>query len=493
MATKKRGSSTRPASAAKRTKSPADIISPTAISSGQAALGDFHGDLSVAERHAAGRDLRLKIPREAHGGWSRPTHHPGGVDIVLSGNKGRQQDLVPLRMARMCASPFAFFRGAAAVMAADLANAPISGIYTVIDGDAHLNNFGLYGTPQRDVVFDLNDFDEALIAPWEWDLKRLTASVNVAARENGFNRRERDTAVRRCVAGYTFNMDRLESMGILDIWYLHAYPGKENPVVRIDAKSQAIFRKSVAKASTQTNIALLNKVAEKLPKGGWRFREDPPVLTRVDAKTRKDVIQALHDYAPSLYRERQFMFTKYRVIDVAHRVVGVGSVGTRAYIVLLFGNGESDPLFLQVKQGMPAAHAPYAPPLIEEFAHEGKRIVTGQRALQASTDVMLGWTSIDSTPYYVRQMKNMKGAIPVEFLSGTSFNFYAWACGAILARAHARSTDAASIAGYCGKSAVLGDSLALWAEAYGDQTVRDHAMLVNTFKNDPKVQALMGV
>jgi uncharacterized protein (DUF2252 family) len=287
-------------------------------------------------------------------------------------------------------------------------------------------------------------------------------------------------------------MARLEAMGILDIWYLHAYPGRDNPIGKIDAKSQAVIRKAVAKASTQTNLALLNKVAEKLPRVGWRFREDPPVLTRVDAKTRQDVIQALHEYAPTLYRERQFMFSKYRVIDVAHRIVGVGSVGTRAYLVLLFGNGESDPLFLQVKQGMPAAHAPYAPPRMEEISHEGKRIVTGQRALQASTDVMLGWTSIRSTPFYVRQMKNMKGSIPIEWLSGTSFNFYSWACGAILARAHARSTDPAAIAGYCGKSPVLGDALALWAEAYGDQTVLDHAALVNRFKNDQKVQALIG-
>jgi len=487
---KKRKTAKPSATPAKGTK-PVKVI-PGTIAKVASAIDRFHGELSVAERHAAGRDLRAKVPREAHGGWTRPAKHPGGVEIILEGNKGRQQDLVPLRMARMCASPFAFYRGAAAVMAADLDKSPISGIYTVIDGDAHLNNFGLYGTPQRDVVFDLNDFDEALIAPWEWDLKRLTASVNLAARENGFNRRERDAAVRRCVAGYLANMDRLENMGILDIWYIHAYPGKDNPVVKIDAKSQAIFRKSVAKASTQTNIALLNKVAEKLPKGGWRFREDPPVLTRVDKKTRDEVIQALHDYAPTLYRERQFMFTKYRLIDVAHRVVGVGSVGTRAYLVLLFGNGENDPLFLQVKQGMPAAHAPYAPRVLEEFAHEGKRIVTGQRALQASTDVMLGWTSIGSTPFYVRQMKNMKGSIPIEWLSGTSFSFYAWACGAILARAHARTTDPAAVAGYCGKSAVLGDSLALWAESYGDQTVLDHAALVATFKNDRKVQALMG-
>jgi uncharacterized protein (DUF2252 family) len=488
----KKRKTAKPSAPAKPTKPRAAKVIPGTIEKVPTIIGRFRGELSVAERHAEGRDIRAKVPREAHGGWTRPSDHPGGVEIILEGNKGRQQDLVPLRMARMCASPFAFYRGAAAVMAADLNKSPTSGLYTVIDGDAHLNNFGLYGTPQRDVVFDLNDFDEALIAPWEWDLKRLTASVNIAARENGFNRRERDAAVRRCVAGYVSNMDRLESMGILDIWYLHAYPGRENPALKIDAKSQAVFRKAVAKASTQTNIALLNKVAEKLPKGGWRFREDPPVLTSVDAKTRNDVIQALHDYAPTLYRERQYMFTKYRVIDVAHRVVGVGSVGTRAYLVLLFGNSENDPLFLQVKQGMPPAHAPYAPPALAEFSHDGKRIVTGQRALQASTDVMLGWTSIGSTPYYVRQMKNMKGSIPIEWLSGPSFNFYAWACGALLARAHARSADAAAIAGYCGKSAVLGDAFALWAEAYGDQTVLDHAALVNNFKNDPKVQALMG-
>jgi uncharacterized protein (DUF2252 family) len=455
-------------------------------------LGTFHGELSIAERHAAGRALRAKVPREAHGGWSRPADHPGAVEIVLAGNRGRQPDLVPLRMARMCASPFAFYRGAAAVMASDLDKTPISGIHTVIDGDAHLNNFGLYGTPQRDVVFDLNDFDEAIIAPWEWDLKRLIASVNIAARENGFNRRERDAAVRRCVAGYNANMNRLEDMGILDIWYLHAHPGRENPLVQVDAKTKAVFRKAVDKASTQTNLTLLNKVAEKLPNGGWQFRQDPPVLTRVDNKTRQEIIEALHDYAPTLYRERQFMFTKYHVIDVAHRVVGVGSVGTRAYLVLLFGSSENDPLFLQVKQGMPAAHAPYAPPGLEEFAHDGKRIVTGQRALQASIDVMLGWTSIGSTPFYVRQMKNMKGAIPIEWLSGVSFNFYAWACGAILARAHARTADAAAIAGYCGKSNVLADALALWAEAYANQTVLDHAALVNAFKSDREVQAMMG-
>lgn len=452
----------------------------------------FHGDVPVAERRAAGKGLRNKISREAMGSWMRSSDHPGAVEVVMRTNQGRQPDLIPLRLARMSASPFAFYRGAAAVMAYDLAPLPITGIPVVIDGDAHLNNFGLYGSPQRDVVFDLNDFDEAVIGPWEWDLKRLTASVNLAGRENGLNRRERDAAVRRCVTGYRFNMNRLQSMGVLATWYLHAYPGRENPLVKTDAKSNAVVSKAVAKAAQQTNLTLLQKVAEKERNGKWHFREDPPVLTKVDAKTKQAVIDALAAYAPTLSRERQFMLTRYRVADVAHRVVGVGSVGTRAYLVLLMGNGDQDPLFLQVKEAIVPALAPFLPPALEEFSHQGKRVVMGQHALQSSTDVMLGWTQIGTKPFYVRQMKNMKGSIPVEWLSGPSFNFYAWACGAILGRAHARTTDAAKIAGYCGKSAVLDDALALWAEAYGDQTEKDHAELVKAVKSDRKVQAMIG-
>jgi len=456
-------------------------------------LEPFHRHLPLAERHDAGRQLREQVPREAHATWARRLDHPGAVEIVMESNKGRQPDLVPLRLARMAASPFAFYRGAAAVMGSDLVNTPITGINAVIDGDAHLNNFGLYGTPQRDVVFDLNDFDEALVGPWEWDLKRLTASVNLAARENGLNRRERDAAVRECVRGYRFNINRLESMGVLDIWYLHAYPGRKNPLLNIDPKSEAVINKAVAKASQQTNVALLRKTATRERDGKWRFIEDPPILTRVDAKTRKAVEEALAAYAPTLSRERQFMLTRYAVADVAHRVVGVGSVGTRAYLVLLFGNGDNDPLFLQVKEAIVPAHAPYVGKRLEEFSHEGKRVVTGQRALQASTDVMLGWTHMGPRSFYVRQMKNMKGSIPVEWLTGTSFSFYAMGCGAILARAHARTTDPAKIAGYCGKSAILDDALALWAEAYANQTVLDHAALVEAVKNDRKVQAMMGV
>jgi uncharacterized protein (DUF2252 family) len=453
----------------------------------------FHGDRPLAERRAAGKALRDKIPREAHSEWIRRPDFPGAVEIVMAGNKGRLAEYIPLRLARMAASPFAFYRGAAAVMAHDLAPTPATGLQAVIDGDAHINNFGLYGTPQRDVIFDLNDFDEAVIGPWEWDLKRLAASVNLAGRENGLNRRERAIAVRRCVRGYRFNLDRLQSMGVLETWYLHAYPGRENPLLKVAPTSRAVWAKAVAKAAQQTNKALLSKVAEKI-NGNWRFREDPPVLTRVDTVTHNAVKKALLEYADTLHRERKFMLSRYRIADVAHRVVGVGSVGTRAYLALLFGNGDDDPLFLQIKEAIVPAAAPYIERVgRNEFNHEGKRIVIGQRALQSSTDVMLGWTQIDGRPFFVRQMKNMKGSIPIEWLSGEAFNFYVWACGAILARAHARTTDIAFVAGYCGNSPVLDDALATFAEAYGDQTVLDHAALIQAVKNDTAVQKMMGI
>jgi uncharacterized protein (DUF2252 family) len=431
------------------------------------------------KRRADGKALRRAVPRESHAEWKPGKNRPNPLKLLAQSNKGRQPDLVPLRMGRMAASPFAFLRGSACVMAADLSTSPLSGIPVVMDGDAHLNNFGMYGTPQREVVFDLNDFDEAIVGPWEWDLKRLVASVNVAGRQNGLNRRERAAAVMRCVDGYRFNANRLQSMGVLDVWYLHAYPGGDNPIVKIDPKSKAVLAKTLAKAQHTDNRTLLPKVIDTSVNGKWTFRNEPPVLTRIPGQTKQKVIKALNEYVDTLPRERQVMLTRYHVVDVAHRVVGVGSVGTRAYLALLFGNGSDDPLFLQVKESVTAAHAPYLPPLPEEFRHNGKRVVMGQRALQASSDPMLGYTSIDGRDFYVRQMKNLKASIPVEWLTGPSFNFYAWACGAILCRAHARIGDPALIAGYCGNSKVLDQALAEWAESYGDQTERDHGVLLD--------------
>jgi uncharacterized protein (DUF2252 family) len=445
--------------------------------------------VSWEERRAMGKALRQSVPRESHAKWKAPKNRPDPVESVQLNNRGRQAQLIPLRWGRMASSPFAFLRGSACVMAADLSLTPLSGIRVVMDGDAHLNNFGLYGTPQRDVVFDLNDFDEAILGPWEWDLKRLTASVNVAGRQNGLNRQERAAAVKRCVEGYRFNANRLQDMGVLDIWYLHAYPGRANPLVKADAKSKAVLAKTVDKALRTDNHTLLPKMADRKEEGSWTFRNDPPVLTQIDNATRKKVIQALNEYSLTLSRERRFMLSRYRVADVAHRVVGVGSVGTRAYLALLFGNGDNDPLFLQVKEATIPAHAPYLPPLLEEFRHQGKRVVTGQQALQASSDVMLGYATIDGRDFYVRQMKNLKASIPIDWLTGSAFNFYGWACGAILARAHARTGDPARIAGYCGKSTVLDEALADWAEAYGDQTEADHKTLVAAIRRG-KVKAI---
>jgi uncharacterized protein (DUF2252 family) len=444
------------------------------------------------KRFDMGKRLRIKAPRESHADVKPVVNRPDPLDLLAASNVGRQEHLVPLRMGRMAASPFTFLRGAACVMAWDLSHTPISGVHVIMCGDAHINNFGLYGTPQRDVIFDLNDFDEVTIGPWEWDLKRLVASVNVAGRENGLNKKERADAVMRAVEGYRGNIDRLKDMSVLDIWYLHAYPDRKHPLFDIDDKSSAVIAKCVAKAKQQTNATLLTKISERGVSGGWRLREDPPVLTHVDQETREKIIDGLNEYAESLPLERRYMLSRYHVVDVAHRVVGVGSVGTRAYLALLFGSDDNDPLFLQIKECVSPAHAPYVPPLPQPYLeHEGKRVVVGQRALQASSDIMLGVTRVDGRPYFVRQMKNMKASIPVEWLTGESFNFYAWACGTLLARAHARAGDAAAIAGYCGTSSVLDKALATWAEAYGDQTEQDHDRLVKAIKSG-KVAAVEG-
>ena len=439
-----------------------------------------------------GRAIRAKTPRESHGTWTPARDRPDPVEAMLATEAGRQEHLLPLRHARMAASPFGFFRGAAAVMAWDLARTPHIGLPVVICGDAHVNNFGLYGTAHGDVVFDINDFDEVTIGPWEWDLKRLTASVSVLGRENGLDADDRRHAVMICVAGYRTNLERLHAMSVLDLWYLHmvadrvdikpikaAYPA----IAKLWPKAQPVLEKAAAKAYQTNNAMLLSKVADRGVAGGWRFRMDPPILTGVDQATRERVIDALNTYWRSLPVERRWMLRHYHVADVAHRVVGVGSVGTRAYLVMLFGNSDSDPLFLQVKEAVKPAHAPFLPPLPAEYRHNGRRVTIGETVLQADTDPLLGYTEMDGRHYYVRQMKNMKAALPMSVLSGDAFDAFSFAFGCLLARAHARSGDAAVIAGYCGKSAALDVAFADWAEAYADQTVKDHAQLVKAIKS----------
>ena len=443
-------------------------------------------------RNEMGKALRQKTPRKSHADWQPPGNRPNPIDIIIATNKGRQDHLIPLRMGRMAASPFAFLRGAAAVMAWDLAQTPVSGLQAVIDGDAHLNNFGLYGTPQRTVVFDLDDFDEVTFGSWEWDLKRLAASVNVAGRENGLAQGDRQEAVMACVSSYRDNAQYLQSLRVLEVWYLHHHPEADDPVFKPDKKIRKVVEKAVEKAKNCTNVTLLEKVAHRSVGGGWRFLDNPPILTRTDEQTAEKIVNSLTPYADTLSTERGFMFQRYRVADVAHRVVGVGSVGLRAYLVMLFGNDDSDPLFLQVKEATASVLDSYTLPLSPTVAHHGRRVVLGQRILQATTDVLLGWTSIDDRPFYVRQMKNMKGSIPIEWLKGSAYLMYARASGTLLFRAHARSGDIAKIAGYCGKSSALDEAIASWAEAYGDQTERDYQAFLKAISSG-QVPAEIGI
>lgn len=375
-------------------------------------------------------------------------------------------------------------------MAGDLARTPVSGLQVYIDGDAHINNFGLYGTPQRDVVIDLNDFDEATVGPWEWDLKRLVASVNVAGRDNGLDAKERRAAVMRCVAGYALNARRLMTFGILETWSLFAYAELErnevalkNLGVKVDSKFRAVLTKVLKKAQRTRNDTLLRKIARQQEDGSWRFVEDPPVLTSIGEATRQQVIASLVEYAETLPPEFRFMLHRYSVADVCHRVVGVGSVGLRAYLVLLLGNGEDDPLFLQVKEAAPPALAPYVPAPDFRISHHGRRVAGLARALQALGDPLLGYTTIDGRPFFVRQMKNLKASMPVEFLTGEPFEFWVWVCGSLLARCHARTGDIARIGGYIGNSTTFATALATFAEAYGDQTEHDHAALVTAVRS----------
>ena len=444
---------------------------------------------SLETRYEQGQALREQTPRESHATWTPTADRTDPVATVLASNVGREENLIPLRMDRIAASPFAFLRGACAVMAGDLARTPISGPQVMLDGDAHINNFGLYGTPQRDVVIDINDFDEATVGPWEWDLKRLVASVNVAGRENGLDADERHSAVMRCVGGYSLNAQRLMKLGVLETWSLFAYADLERHEeafeeagIQIGNKFRSVVKKVLAKAQRTHSEALLGKVARRQADGGWRFVEDPPILTSLDATTRQKVIAALVEYSETLAPEYRLMLHRYSVADVCHRVVGVGSVGLRAYLVMLFGNGDDDPLFLQVKQAVAPAHAPYLPAVVARINHEGRRVVGVQRILQSLGDPLLGYTTIDGRHYFVRQMKNLKASMPVEFLTGEPFEFWGWVCGVLLARAHARTGDIAKIAGYIGKSDAFANALAQFAEAYGDQTQRDHAALVEAVR-----------
>jgi uncharacterized protein (DUF2252 family) len=413
------------------------------------------------------------------------------VTLLQESDRTRLADLIPIRYGRMLASPFAFLRGAAIVMAHDLATTPVSGLTTQVCGDAHVSNFGAYASPERSIVFDLNDFDETLTGPWEWDVKRLATSIVVAGRLNGLARTDCQATTRECVRSYRERMAEFAALHPLDLWYYRLDAGRLlERARRYRGAVTADVTQALRKAQHSTSRSVFPKLATQAA-GRYRIAENPPLITHVaDANLTDWVPRAVEEYVASVRDEQHVLLSRYRVVDVARKVVGVGSVGTRCYIVLLLGSDDADPLFLQVKEAQPSVLERHVGP--SPLPNCAQRVVSGQRLMQAASDIFLGWSRVDGVDYYVRQLRDMKYTPVVGAMNGTALLAYAGLCGWALARAHARAGDAVQISGYLGKSAVFEEAIASFAQAYADQTERDHAVLVAAVKSG-RIQAQTGV
>jgi uncharacterized protein (DUF2252 family) len=417
------------------------------------------------ERLAAGKAHRKQTPRPAHAVWQPPANRPDPVALLEQSSKPRLQNLVPIRYGRMMASPFAFYRGSPIVMAHDLAGTPVSGIQTQCCGDAHLMNFGVYASPERNLLFDLNDFDETLPGPWEWDIKRLATSFVVAGRSHGIRHHDCDEAAAACARSYHQRIREDSQMGLLDLWYS-----------RVDAEAALkVFRRGapdLKKARKRNSLQALSKLATSYG-GRLRIVDDPPLVSHLEDRGLSDFLgRIFKGYYLSLQDDRRALLERYRLVDFALKVVGVGSVGTRCYILLLDSSHAEDPLFLQIKE----AQASVLEPLVgaSKFNNHGRRVVSGQRLMQSASDIFLGWSSEGGHDCYVRQLRDMKATADLEQMTGAELIEYAELCGWVLARAHARAGDAALIAGYLGKSEVFEVAIGVFAEAYAEQTERDY-------------------
>jgi uncharacterized protein (DUF2252 family) len=436
------------------------------------------------ERVARGKAARGEVPRGTIGDWDPPPSRPDPIDVLEEQARTRVPELVPIRYGRMLVSPFAFYRGAAAVMAADLADGPRTGLHAQLCGDAHLSNFGVFAAPDRRLVFSVNDFDETLPGPFEWDVKRLVASFAIAGRELGFAenaRRRINAAVGR---SYRESIRRLAAMANMDQWYARIDVeadlrglGSEVPV-----KERKRLARDVARARTKDSLKAFSKLTH-IVDGEPRIVGDPPLIVPLDdlASPDEQSHEVLGDlirmYRRTLSRDRRHLLERYRFVDAARKVVGVGSVGTRAWIVLMLGGNNDDPLFLQAKEAEPSALEPYLGK--SRFANHGQRVVEGQRLMQAASDVLLGWIHVVGLDglerdFYVRQLWDAKGSARIETMGPISFALYAEVCAWALAIAHARSGDAAAIAAYLGGSDTFDRALASFAEAYADQNERDY-------------------
>ncbi|HSS33381.1 MAG TPA: DUF2252 domain-containing protein [Solirubrobacterales bacterium] len=446
--------------------------------------------MDVAERTAAGKAARSQSPRSGAADWSAANGRMDPIAILEQQAETRLQDLVPIRYGRMAASPFAFFRGAAAVLAADLAATPVSGLRVQACGDAHLSNFGAFAAPDRRLVFDLNDFDETLPGPWEWDVKRLAASFAVAARENGLKRKQRQALLLRVTRTYRESMRDFAALGNLEVWYARFdIEAALSEVEHDDPAELKRARKGVTKAQAKDSLRALEKLTETVD-GEIRFRSEPPLLVPgeelVPADDGRSVMEilagVLEAYRESLPPDRQVLLDGYRFRQIARKVVGVGSVGTRAWVVLLTGSDDDDPLFLQAKEAEASVLEPFAG--ASRFRNHGRRVVEGQRLMQAASDIFLGWapaTGLDGRQhdFYVRQLWDWKRSAEIERLSPSGLGVYAQMCGQTLARAHARSGDRIAIGSYLGSGDSFDQAIADFSEDYAEQNLRDHQALLD--------------
>ena len=448
-------------------------------------------DANHRDRYAAGKALRDRLPREVHGEWKPPRNRHDPVELVIASSKGRVPELIPIRYGRMSASPFTFYRGTALNMAADLVHTPATGIRAQVCGDCHLMNFGGFATPERRVIFDINDFDETLPGPWEWDLKRLAASFVHAARSNGFAAAKEREAATACARSYREHIARYAKMRALDVWYSR---------IDVDAIIASLSHAGTAKrlrkrlAKTAAHSVPESDFPKMVQGSGVKFviKDTPPLVYHDQqinlASERGDILKAVARYRKSLEEDRRVLLDRYRLVDFALKVVGVGSVGTFCGILLMMAE-DTDPLFLQVKEARASVLEPYVGRSI--YSNHGQRIVTGQRLMQSASDLFLGWTEGKrGRHFYLRQLRDMKMKPLVELFNPTTLLDYAELCGWTLARAHARSGDAAMIAGYLGKKDVFDRAVARFSRSYADQSERDHAAFMNAIRKG-RIEAQM--
>jgi len=453
-------------------------------------LDPLPGQMTSAERAARGKALRAEVPRDSHAVFDPPPDRPDPVSLLEQQAESRLPELVPVRYGRMMVSPFTYYRGAALPMASDLAATPVTGLAVQACGDAHLSNFGVFGSAERRLVFDVNDFDETLPGPWEWDVKRLAASLEVAARDNGFADNRRREIVTATMASYREAMRSFAKMTNLDVWYARADMDQLQLGSQLNLRQRKMVDKGMTKARTRDSMQEVAKLTQQV-NGRPRIISDPPLLVPIDELIPEQVgrtafesqlAELIARYRRTLETDRRYLLEQFEFCDMARKVVGVGSVGTRCWIVLLLGRDDSDPLFLQVKEAEASVLSRFAG--ASKYANQGQRVIAGQRLMQATSDIFLGWQRIQAgldgktRDFYVRQLRDWKLSLDIETMVPRGMRIYGALCGWTLARAHARSGDRIAIAAYLGRSDTFDQAVARFAAAYADQNERDHDALL---------------